>query len=310
MWDLIRLPLILMFRMKKCSLLRWDFGRRFVPSLIFCSILVWTFAALGSDTFSDDFSMGINPGLWLIQSNQPLYSVETTGEQVRFIKPGGGTNTLQFIGLYSQEQALGDFDVHVDFTNAQIALGNGTPGNQIQLNSSLGGQDFQVVRSDETAGDTAHVFIDPPATWCGPMSTTATSGTLRVTRTASHVRGYFNGLLLCEGDYNTNAASFSFTLQNNGTSDATSVTFDNFSLVADRIVGPPLRLQISLASSNAVQLQWIAQANTGYVIEHRDSLSNGTWQALVVLDPVPFIHTVTFTDSIPPGASMRFYRVR
>jgi probable HAF family extracellular repeat protein len=68
-------------------------------------------------------------------------------------------------------------------------------------------------------------------------------------------------------------------------------------------------LQISLTPSNAVAIQFTAQANTGYVFEYRDSLSSGTWQTLVVLDPITTVHDVTFTDPLVPGRSARFYRV-
>ena len=69
-------------------------------------------------------------------------------------------------------------------------------------------------------------------------------------------------------------------------------------------------LQISLTASNSVQLQFTAQANTGYVVEIRDSLSSGDWQPLVVLDPIETIHTVALTDPLEAGRSTRFYRVR
>src|SRR4051812_34990491 len=104
----------------KHSLLPWCFGRRFFQASLLCTSLSWAFVAFASVSFTDDFSTGINPNLWLVQSNQPLYSLDTTGGAVRFSKPNDGTNTFQFIGLYLQEQALGDFDVHVDFTNAKI----------------------------------------------------------------------------------------------------------------------------------------------------------------------------------------------
>ncbi len=76
------------------------------------------------------------------------------------------------------------------------------------------------------------------------------------------------------------------------------------------LLTPVLKLQISLTSSNSTQLQFTAQPNSGYVIESRDSLSAGTWQAIVVLDPAPTVHEVVFTDPASPAAGMRFYRVR
>jgi hypothetical protein len=76
-----------------------------------------------------------------------------------------------------------------------------------------------------------------------------------------------------------------------------------------RVIVPPVIEAISLTSSNAVLIQFTAQANAGYRIEYRDSLSTGSWQPLAVLDPVALIHPVTFTDPIPAGARARFYRL-
>jgi len=68
-------------------------------------------------------------------------------------------------------------------------------------------------------------------------------------------------------------------------------------------------LQILLTSSNYVQLQFTAQANSGYVLEYRDSLTSGTWQPLVVLDPIPSVHMVLLLEPLDPATPMRFYRV-
>jgi hypothetical protein len=66
---------------------------------------------------------------------------------------------------------------------------------------------------------------------------------------------------------------------------------------------------ISLVSSDSVELQFTARANKGYTIEYRESLSAGTWQPLVHLDPIPLDHPVTYTDTLPPGTQTRFYRL-
>jgi hypothetical protein len=76
-----------------------------------------------------------------------------------------------------------------------------------------------------------------------------------------------------------------------------------------RVIVAPAIEAISLTSSNAVQIQFTAQANAGYRIEYRESLSTGVWQPLVVLDPIPSIHPVTFTDPVQAGAIARFYRL-
>ncbi len=79
---------------------------------------------------------------------------------------------------------------------------------------------------------------------------------------------------------------------------------------ASGVTGTPFSLQIAFVSSNSFQLQFTGQPNTGYVIEYRDSLSSGTWQGLVVLDPVGVVHEVQFTQPLDPATPMRFYRVR
>lgn len=76
------------------------------------------------------------------------------------------------------------------------------------------------------------------------------------------------------------------------------------------LLTPVVALHIIAVSSNSVQIQFTAQANTGYVVEYRDTLSRGTWQPLVVLDPVPFVHPVMLTETVDPTKPARFYRVR
>lgn len=75
------------------------------------------------------------------------------------------------------------------------------------------------------------------------------------------------------------------------------------------LLTPLPTLHISPTSSNSVQIQFTAQANTGYLIEYRDSLSGGTWQGPVVLDPIPLVHPVVITDPLPASQPRRFYRV-
>jgi hypothetical protein len=65
---------------------------------------------------------------------------------------------------------------------------------------------------------------------------------------------------------------------------------------------------ISMVGTNSVQLQFMAEGNIGYLIQYRESLSTGSWVPLVLLDPIPAPHPVSFTDTPPPGTPMRFYR--
>ncbi len=75
------------------------------------------------------------------------------------------------------------------------------------------------------------------------------------------------------------------------------------------LLTPALSLQIHLGSSNSVQIQFMAQPNTGYVLEYRDALSSGAWEGLV-LDPLASYHTVLLTETLDPQRPARFYRVR
>jgi probable HAF family extracellular repeat protein len=76
------------------------------------------------------------------------------------------------------------------------------------------------------------------------------------------------------------------------------------------LLTPAIVLQIFLTSSNAVQIQFTAQANTGYVVEYSDSLGSCVWHLLDLLDPAPFSQPVVLTDPLSPGRSARFYRAR
>ncbi len=75
-------------------------------------------------------------------------------------------------------------------------------------------------------------------------------------------------------------------------------------------VSAPLKIdRISLVSSNTVLIEFAAQANTGYTISYRDSLSAGSWQPLIHVDPIPSPHPVAFTDDLPPGTPARYYQL-
>lgn len=203
--------------------------------------LAFYFLAATGETYVDDFSNGIDTTTyWRIQRNDTLYKWDDTQEDVRFSRsPGGTLGILNTIHLIFVPVVLGDFDVKVDFSNAYINRVNGSPGNQVQLNSRSGVQVFSIVRSDEVGfGHNFHVWVDPPGQWQGYQANTDSSGTLRITRVGSTITGYFNANLIFSNVYNADVANFSFSLQNNGTTDSTSVIFDNFSVTADSIQIP------------------------------------------------------------------------
>lgn len=211
-----------------------------MPFIILLLLIIFVLPSFG-DTYTDDFGTGIDTTYWMIYSNDTLYRVDDTQGDVRFSRSPGGAHFLNVVYLRFLPVVQGDFDVTVDFSNAYINRVNGSPGNQVQLNSNVGGRIFSVVRSDElNFGHNYHVWIDPPAQWRGYQANTDTSGTLRITRVGSTVTGYFNSTLIFSDAYNQeDVMHLSFSLQNNQTTDSASVIFDNFNITADSIVLNP-----------------------------------------------------------------------
>jgi hypothetical protein len=275
--------------------------------VIWLASLAWLPSAC-ADVFSDNLCNGIDTAYWVVQSNQPLYTVEATTGGVRLSKPAGGSYSFQYVALQSWAVAQGNFDVRAHFTNASITRIDGNPGNQVQLNTQLGGQYFGLVRSDEAAwGQNAHVWTDPPAAAFGVRAVTTNSGTMRIVRTGSHVQAYLNDTLIHEADYNTNDASLWLSLQNNGTRDATAVTFANFQLAADHIVYPPLRLNIERLPPEQVLISWPAYAS-GYSLQSSPSLpGTGLWEE-VTNNPALTGFRFFVTNGVEGAA--RFYRLK
>jgi len=75
------------------------------------------------------------------------------------------------------------------------------------------------------------------------------------------------------------------------------------------IVSSAPKIDSISVTAGTVHLQFAAEANTGYTVWYRDSLSSGNWQALVHLDPIASAHPVDFPDTPPAGTPMRFYRL-
>lgn len=192
--------------------------------------------AAGAATYTDDFAGGIDPFRWRVESNQPLFAVDDSGGQVRFSKPAGGAG-FQYVQLAYRGALQGDFDVSVAFREAQVARLNGMPGNQVQLNAVFGGRTLCVVRSDEVGiGQNRHVWLDPPAALYGTVADASAQGTLRLRRVGVHVEAYVGASLVWAGNLNAEpVTTLTLSLQNNGTSDATAVVFDDFQATSDNV---------------------------------------------------------------------------
>ena len=61
--------------------------------------------------------------------------------------------------------------------------------------------------------------------------------------------------------------------------------------------------------SDGVRLSFLAQAGKAYAIQFRDSLTTGSWQELIGVPAESSARVYTFTDSLPAGTRMRFYRL-
>jgi len=275
-----------------------------IPTTSRFGVAVWLMVAgihdLSAATFDEDFSGGLMAERWTVIGNSPLYLINDQAGDVRFSKPFGGGQTFQFVGAESRYRLRGDFDLRIDFRDAMIDRVGGNPGNQVQLNLTFGEQELSVVRSDEwIAGHNVHVFASPPSEWQGQQGTTATSGTLRVIRTGIHVQSYFNTTLLVATDYNSEDVAFTFTLQNNGTPDPTSVTFDNVAMTADLIIFRPL-LSIHPDGTGAVTVSWTPD-EAGWMLQVAPTTPPLLW----ILAPSGSTNPVTLAT----GAAARMYRL-
>ncbi len=198
-------------------------------------ILMVPAGLFGSDTYSANFTSGLNTCYWqIIATHEGLYTIDDTHGDVRISKPVGGSYTFQAGGILCQALACGDFDVQVTYRDASIDRHDGSPGNQVQLNAVAGSHVFCVVRSAETGWNhNHHVWCSPPGAWFNPAADTSAGGTLRITRTGTMMAGYINDTLIYQTSWVTGPMELSCVLQNNGTRDAVSVTFDDFSVTAD-----------------------------------------------------------------------------
>lgn len=270
----------------------------------FAIMLILTPAAR-AELFTDDFSNGIDPTYWTLTNNSVRYSAGTTQGDAHFSgTAGGSTAYFQNIRAIPKLTASGNFDVRVDYKNASITRLTGSPGNQVELFAVLGGVGFYLSRSDETPqGNTIHVWQNA---FLGAQANTSTAGTMRITRVGTLVSGYLNSTLIYQNNYNTNDAVFRFQLQNNGTSDAISVTFDNFYLAADRITPTPApKAEITMLPPNKIVIAWPTWA-TNFVLESSPAMT-GAWQA--VTNP-PAISGNRFVVTNLTDGSTHLFRLR
>jgi hypothetical protein len=208
------------------------------------AVLTLTGAAQAVDlkTFSDDFSLGLNPVVWSIENTDGSYAVDATHGDVRLSHPLAGGYGYKAVRVRFNGVVTGDYDTQVTFRDAKITLADysGQAANQIAFHAFFGGLDFAATRDHAVVeGNNYHVYTNPPGVTLGVTPNTDLQGTLRLTRIGNITAGYFNNAKIYENTYSTGPANIYFTLENNQTRDSTAVTYDNFSITADRIQGIP-----------------------------------------------------------------------
>jgi hypothetical protein len=68
-------------------------------------------------------------------------------------------------------------------------------------------------------------------------------------------------------------------------------------------------LKLSLTTTNAGQLQFVAQTNIGYTLQYRTNLNSAAWSNLTSITAQSLTRTIEVTVPKPPPEPARFYRV-
>lgn len=233
-------------------------------------------------TYTDNFAAGNGAASWRFQNKAGIYTFDQSQGCLSVSKPTGGSGASTEWGTASSAVTLyGDFDVSVDYRDAVLTRLGGGWGNQIQLNCAMTNQFVAAIRGNEggLGGDVAHVWFDPPAGNYGITATALTNGTLRLIRSGSIIKAFHNSTFLAQRDCNTNPATLSLSLQNNGTTDPISVKFDNFRASARQVALVPPVFTSAALTAGMINSPFVWQVTADY------------WSGL-------------FAAGLPPGLSM------
>ena len=187
-------------------------------------------------TFTDDFSAGLNPTFWTVTQTTPgLFSVDDTNGDVRLAKIGTSPGGLQNIKVVINMAAIGgpisgDFTEQIEFSNAVV----GPHVDQVELHVYFADSYFFFDVYDTSVGFlNVHVWDGAIR---GATSVVADSGTFTITRSGGTVTGLYNGTPIFSTTESAAVTAMEFILQlQPGSNDATSVTYDNFSLTAGSV---------------------------------------------------------------------------
>lgn len=210
--------------------------------------------------FTDAFTTGAQSPSWTVAQSRPgFYAYDGSQGDVRFTKVGSNPTSIQAIwaelnlGALSPTGRLsGDFDTQVDFRDAVLP---GTGADQVEFDAKFAdGYFFFVVRQHGDGRNDVHVWEGVGGTQArGQINTTATSGTLRITRVGHVMTAYFNGAVVWSNP-NATTADLVFLhcqLQNNlSSNDNTAVTYHNFRMENAAIQGSALTAALAQAPSH------------------------------------------------------------
>ena len=202
-------------------------------------------AAVGvqAGTFSDNFATGLDASYWsVIQSTTNLYSVDASQGDLQLAKttahsPGGvqGVYVRLNFALFGG-RITNDFSTQIDFTNAVVP----GPGlDQVELHTYYQDGSIYYAVYDNSSGYNAHVWDGGGVQ--GAIAASQNYGTFRISRTNGVVTAYFNGTPLYSETRSSPLTAIDLVLQNNYSDDATSVTYDNFSLSSSCFSSPASR---------------------------------------------------------------------
>ena len=215
-----------------------------IHKLLVSTAIIAAATCVRGGTFSDDFSTGLDASCWsVIQQTPNFFSVDASQGNVQLVKgsahnPGGAQGAYVYLNFaLFGGRITNDFSTQIDFTNAVVP----GPGlDQVELHTVYQDGSIYFAVYDRSSGYNAHVWDGGSA--LGITSAPQNYGTFRITRTNGVVTVYFNDTPLYSETRNSPLTGINFCLQNNnGSDDATSVAFDNFSLTAASVSQPQTR---------------------------------------------------------------------
>jgi hypothetical protein len=204
---------------------------RVYPCLVVATALVIVSSPAGGVEYQDDFANGIEPEHWTTVTNRSVFTCDDSGGDV-FISTPAGDSGYRYIKLCFAPDLLGDFDVSVGFSEAELATVGDAGGSYAGIELGFGDQVFVLARNGTADhGEVASVWVDPPAEWI-PVPESSRTGRFRVTRNGSIVTAFFNHTVIHEQECNDEQVIHLCLIVGTDTADEISIRFDDFSIVA------------------------------------------------------------------------------